>query len=288
VCSVTLTFDDGIKEQATMVLPQLTKRGLKATFAIIGGRVGSEFKHTQLVSWNDVRTISHAGNEIASHGWLHRKMPLLSPSDLRQEIDSNDSIIVANIGVRPQTFVFPYNSRSTEIYEQACKGRIGARMFQVALGYKKSHVTEDTTRQWIERTKKKGSWLITMTHGITVGYDALEDSTQVLWNFMDMLKSQEDSVWTGTLAEVTAYTLERDSIKLDTDVKDKTIFVVPSLHLDKNIYHEMLTMVLEKTDLHNIEIKQDGRYLKPYRQGENTLFDFNPYGGKINIQTNLK
>lgn len=285
-CAVTLTFDDGIKEHATMVLPELMKRHLKATFGIIGGRVGGEFKHATLASWDNIRMICNNGQEIASHGWLHRNMTKLSPSELQQEIALNDSIIIANTGKRPLTIILPYNAKSSEILHIACKNKIGARMFQVALGYGKSHVTEEKIHKWIEKTKKERSWLITMTHGITVGYDAFGDNTQVLWNFFDLLKSQEDNIWIGTLAQVAAYNAERDNLKLNTIAKDGKIIITPYLSLNQSLYHELLTIVIDNINPHIMVIKQNMTSLKIYKRHGKYMFDINPWGGNIEIKTN--
>lgn len=41
--ALSLTFDDGLLDQYTLAFPQLKSRGLKATFAIIGSKVGVSY-----------------------------------------------------------------------------------------------------------------------------------------------------------------------------------------------------------------------------------------------------
>jgi hypothetical protein len=40
------TFDDGIQDQYTLAYPELKKSGLRATFGIIGSKVGGTIKAT--------------------------------------------------------------------------------------------------------------------------------------------------------------------------------------------------------------------------------------------------
>ena len=44
--SVTFTFDDGLLEHFTLVFPELKRRRLKATFGIVGSKVGCDMKGT--------------------------------------------------------------------------------------------------------------------------------------------------------------------------------------------------------------------------------------------------
>lgn len=45
--AISLTFDDGLLDQYTLAFPQLKSRGLKATFAIIGSKVGGIIRSKQ-------------------------------------------------------------------------------------------------------------------------------------------------------------------------------------------------------------------------------------------------
>ncbi|MBQ5460467.1 MAG: polysaccharide deacetylase family protein, partial [Bacteroidaceae bacterium] len=38
--ALSLTFDDGLQEHFTLLRPELNRRGLRATFAIVGSKVG--------------------------------------------------------------------------------------------------------------------------------------------------------------------------------------------------------------------------------------------------------
>lgn len=73
---VTLSFDDGYAETIQSVERILEKRDFKATFNIIVGLVEGSFKEYRSASWDDLRRLVAAGNEIASHGMFH--LPLVS------------------------------------------------------------------------------------------------------------------------------------------------------------------------------------------------------------------
>lgn len=73
---MTLSFDDGYAETIQSVGRILEEQGFKATFNIIVGLVGVSSKEHKSASWDDLRGLVAAGNEIASHGMFH--LPLVS------------------------------------------------------------------------------------------------------------------------------------------------------------------------------------------------------------------
>ena len=75
-CIVTLSFDDGYAETIQSVGRILEKLDFKATFNIIVGLVEDSLKEYRSASWDDLRSLVAAGNEIASHGMFH--LPLAS------------------------------------------------------------------------------------------------------------------------------------------------------------------------------------------------------------------
>jgi peptidoglycan/xylan/chitin deacetylase (PgdA/CDA1 family) len=61
---VEITFDDGNESDALIALPELAKRNIKATFFVIGGRIGSPHYLDRAA----LRDLISAGMEIGSHG----------------------------------------------------------------------------------------------------------------------------------------------------------------------------------------------------------------------------
>lgn len=69
--AVSYTFDDGLMDQYTLAFPELQKRGIHATFHIIGSKVGGDHKGTPCMTWEQIRQLHQSGHEISSHGYRH-------------------------------------------------------------------------------------------------------------------------------------------------------------------------------------------------------------------------
>lgn len=291
VAALSLTFDDGLQEHYTMVLPELQRRGLKATFAIIGSKVGGMMRSKQdcqdgstgtpCMTWDQLRTMVADGQEIASHGWEHRAVTRLDEEALRHEVERNDSAIMMNIGVKPLTYVYPGNSKSDEMVRYCEQGRVGSRTFQMSLGSKRT--TEEMQRN-VDSLIDKGEWGITMTHGILRGYDHFKDP-QVLWDFLDYACSKQDQLWTAALCDVAAYVKERDNTRLVIKQTTDALIITPKTTLDDKLFQHPLTLVI------NVPVgtaTQDGRTLDCIQKGDKTLININPNGGRIVVKNELQ
>lgn len=272
--AISYTFDDGLLEHYTEVLPQLRKRGLKATFGIIGNKVGRDQKGTPCMTWQQLREMADDGQEIASHGWEHRNLTKLEGETLRHEVQHNDTVIHDSVGVWPRTFIFPGNAKSPAAAAYASCGRVATRVRQVSLGSKR---TADWCRQWVRQLLGNGEWGIAMTHGITCGYDAFSNP-QVLWNHLDDVCTLHDSIWVATFHDVAAYVKERDAIRLEVIRHQKNVEVQPFLPLDHELYHQPLTLIIPDG---STRVRQNGHRLKTYRSGGCLCVDINPHGGSL-------
>ena len=273
--AVTYTFDDGLLEHYTLVFPELRRRGLKATFGIIGSKVGRDMKGTPCLTWAMLREMSADGQEIASHGWEHRNVTTLGPEALRHEIERNDSVIGDSVGLRPMTYFYPGNRKSEAAVARCESGRVGSRLFQASMGSKRDSAW---MRGWVDGLLRDGAWGIAMTHGITVGYDALGDPRR-FWSHLDYVSSLRDSLWVGTLADVTAYLRERGAVRLDITAGDGVVSVVPRMALDTAVYRHPLTLIVPSE--RPVSATQNGRRLTSRRLGGACAVDFSPAGGAV-------
>ncbi|MBP3511109.1 MAG: polysaccharide deacetylase family protein [Prevotella sp.] len=274
--AISYTFDDGLLEHYTVLRGQLAKHGFPATFAIVGSKVGRDFKGTPVMTWEQIRQLHADGHEIASHGWEHRNVTVLTPEELRREVQANDSIIIDSVGVRPRTFVYPGNRRSKESVAACEAGRTGSRTRQMSLGSKR---TDGELRRWVDGLVSSGGWGITMTHGISCGYDHFADPG-ILWRHFDHVDSLRQSVWVATLADVTAYTREQRAVRISIrEESGGSVTVTPSLRLDRDIFNVPLTLVV-CTD-RTVSAVQDGRPLEVVVKAGRRLIGFNPHGGPI-------
>ena len=86
---VVLTFDDGVKSQATFVAPLLKQYGFNATFYITEGLNFLKDK-TRYMTWEEVRALSEDGFEIGNHTRRHKNVNDQSPEDLRTDLVHTD------------------------------------------------------------------------------------------------------------------------------------------------------------------------------------------------------
>ena len=276
--AVSYTFDDGLLEHYTMVFPQLKKRGIKATFCIIGSKVGRDMKGTPCMTYAQLREMAADGQEITSHGWSHKAVTKLTGDALRYEVQHNDTAIYNNVGVFPRTYFYPGNRKTDEAVRFCSRDRVGTRTFQASIGSKR-----DSTwlRSWVDGLISHGEWGVGMTHGITRGYDAFKDP-KVLWSHLDYAVSLGDKLWIATFHDVASYIRERDDVRLKVRAKRHGLIVKPTMTLDKNLFDMPLTLIVETTN--PIKAEQGGKTLKVTMKDGKQMFDFCPWNGKISIQ----
>lgn len=283
--AISFTFDDGDEEHATLVAPELEKRGMRGTFWIIGSNVGTQDLKRPRVTWQQLKVMADAGHEISNHSWSHPKLVLMSEEEITAEIHKNDSAIEVNTGIRPTTFCYPYNATNPLLLRLASEGRVGTRLKQTGVGQQNNKTSAEKLTAWLHNIIESGDWGITMTHGINVGYDKWYHP-EVLWNFFDEVKSHDHEVWTGTFREIAAYQAERDNLKLHIRRRKNRCIITPELSLDKKLFCEPLTLVLQGDFMTKKEISviQGKRRLPVIVKNNKLIFDFQPGGGKIRIK----
>ncbi|MCA9406079.1 MAG: polysaccharide deacetylase family protein [Candidatus Omnitrophica bacterium] len=94
---VALTFDDGPSPVWTpLILDELKKAGIKATFFMIGYHVNK---------YPDVaRRVAEEGHEVASHGYAHSVMLYYTPAEIEQELKYTEYVIKKVTGVTTTLF----------------------------------------------------------------------------------------------------------------------------------------------------------------------------------------
>lgn len=276
--AVSYTFDDGLLEHYTKVFPELNKRNMKASFCIIGSKVGKDQKRTPCMTWKQIKEMSDAGQEMTNHGWGHKAVSKLDAAALRYEVQHNDTVLFNHTGVFPRTYFFPGNRETPEALAFCSKDRVGVRTEQVSIGSKR---TEAWLKRWIDGLIAVGKWGVGMTHGITIGYDAFSDP-HVLWKHFDYVCGLRDKLWIDTFHNVSAYVKERDAVTLDVENHKSFVTVVLDNPLDKRIFNYPLTLIIQSTRVKGVD--QDGRRLPLSHKGQTTLVDIDPNGGKILIR----
>lgn len=280
VCAISYTFDDGLAEHYTLAAPQLEQRGFRGTFFINGSKVNKDERHikdTTRVTWPQLKEMAEKGHEISNHGWAHRNFAKFPFEVLKEDILKNDSAIYAHVGVMPRTYAYPNNTKQGEAMAFVARNRVGTRLKQRSVGSKR---TARDLEKWMETLIKTGDWGVGMTHGLTYGYDAF-GNPQRLWEHWEQVKANEDKIWVGTFREVVSYLKEREAIRLTVTEKKNKLHVVPELPLDKELFTEPLTMVVEDGTMKKVSARQGKKKLSVQLRSDKAFFDFDPFGGEI-------
>ena len=284
-CAVSLTFDDGIQEDYTLIAPHLDRYGLKGTFCINGAFIGDLDDHyAPRLTWEECRNLDARGHEIASHSWSHLNEYEISIEETWQEIAKNDSAIMAELGKRPLTYFFPFNAYTHDALSAAMENRVACRTYQFALGQRDSKADWASITAWLQEQIDGHKWGITMTHGIYTAWDQWEEPW-VLWDFFRLLSEKADTVWNATFADVAMYVAERDSLKLTVKNEKNTVRITPSLGLSPQFFKMPLTLLISCANASiPLEARQDGKLLPIYRSGTKSYVEFDPFGGEIVIR----
>ena len=95
---VGISFDDGNVSDIEQALPGLHERGLRGTFFVVAGRLGTP----HFLDEDNVRSLVAAGMEIGCHGMRHRPWRGLDGSALHEELVEAKAIL-ENVAGHPVT-----------------------------------------------------------------------------------------------------------------------------------------------------------------------------------------
>jgi peptidoglycan/xylan/chitin deacetylase (PgdA/CDA1 family) len=101
-----LTFDDGNRSDVTEVLPELTRRGLKAHFFICPSRFGTP----GFVDVDDLHELSRAGMSLGSHGMDHVRWRKLGQPAIEREIVLAKQVLEDALEVPIDTAACPFGA----------------------------------------------------------------------------------------------------------------------------------------------------------------------------------
>jgi len=112
--SLLLTFDDGPDLVGTsLILDELTRRGLKAVFFVNGNHIVRN-RPEDLARRDLLRKLATRGHLVGNHT-MHHKNLCLEREAMAEEIDGASEIIAYATSVRPLLFRSPYGARCREL-----------------------------------------------------------------------------------------------------------------------------------------------------------------------------
>ena len=145
---VAITVDDGNRSDVELLLPELRRRDLTATFFVVAGRMG----HEHFLRWEDLSALTEAGMRIGSHGMHHRSWRGLSGTALREEVVQAKLVLENGLGRPVDEAALPF-------------GDYGRRVLLAArrAGYRRVYTSDGGSAD-------PASWLqprISLTSGVT-------------------------------------------------------------------------------------------------------------------------
>lgn len=104
---VAITFDDGPSEYTKILIDELKKRNIPATFFVLGSEVEK---------YPDVLKFAHdTGNEIAIHSYEHKLFTKLTENEILEQVSKTKNIINEITNEDPLLIRVPYGSTNKKI-----------------------------------------------------------------------------------------------------------------------------------------------------------------------------
>lgn len=214
--AVSLTFDDSRPVHLDVVIPELNKRHLNATFFVIVSKL------TRLDDWRKVRA---EGHEIGNHSVTHEHPGELTKASEELEVEDAKKFLDSNFRSNITIFAYPYAELSPGLLFWVKKYDFAARGWQGA--GESIYITSDTVpdwynlpsqtaytkydsavyRSWVDKAFAKHAWTIFQIHGIggpSTGFEPIP--TETFLSLLDYLKAEQSrGMWVAPFGTVAAY-----------------------------------------------------------------------------------
>lgn len=118
--TLSLTFDDGYRDNFDVVAPILQRLQIPATFFITTGFIGSQTtapwdvalpQQPGWMTWDQVRILVARGFEVGPHTHTHIDMGSMDLETIRAELEISNAIFKRELGYDPQLFAYPFGGR---------------------------------------------------------------------------------------------------------------------------------------------------------------------------------
>lgn len=304
--AVALTFDDWSPGHPAIVVPELKKRGMNATF-FVSQALG-------IPNYNQVLAAANDGNEIANHTFKHEDLTTLSSADKKTEIRGAKDFFASKLnGKKVLTFAYPFGSYDAATIDSVKNSHhIAARGVQPSSGnytynfgatendyYKILTYGMDNTISLsqfygqVQNVINGGGLLTYLYHSIysnTVNDNSFAQIHQdVLAKQLDTLKSKQGEVWICNFAQAIQYHKERKTAVLEevsAPFKDGSTWKLNlSDKLPDSLYFQALTVKarIPDTVTNILSVYQNNVSLKYGISAGYISFNAVPDGGTITV-----
>jgi len=214
--AVSLTFDDARAVHLDVVVPELNKRHLNATFFVIVSKL------TRLDDW---RRAQAQGNEIGNHSVTHEHAAVLTRAGEELEVEDAKKFLDSNFNSNISIFAYPYAELSPGLVEWVKTYDFAARGWQGSSA--SPYITSDAEpdwynlpsqpaytqydaavyKSWVDKAFAMHAWTTLQIHGIgdpSTGFEPIPTGTFL--SLLDDLKTQESKgLWVAPFGTVAAY-----------------------------------------------------------------------------------
>jgi peptidoglycan/xylan/chitin deacetylase (PgdA/CDA1 family) len=114
---VALTFDDGLEDNLTELVPILRDEDAAATVFVTTGWMGGphpSVPYARIMTPDEVRDLHRSGVEIGGHTVTHPDLRALDPEDVRAEVAEGCAQLAELIGAPVDTFAYPFGFADAE------------------------------------------------------------------------------------------------------------------------------------------------------------------------------
>lgn len=218
-------------------------------------------------TWEDFKSYTEEGHEIASHTVTHARLAVLDEANLLYELEQSKADIQKYMG---EEYTFsaecPYGTENERVMEYAHKlyPSLRNRMPEPYLdelnrsSKKQPGATEKEYVQWqrgpltnVPMQKMKSwvdtciahdnIWLVLVFHGVDgLGWEPRTGAE--LEEYFNYMNEKKEDLWVATFADVTKYIRERKNTKISSKVVEDKIEVNISSDLDSEVYDVPITI----------------------------------------------
>lgn len=206
---VTLTFDDFFSSLYDNAYPIFKKYSMPSTTYLVSG----DIDQPGIVTKNQLKEMSDYGFEFGSHTIHHPHLPLLSNTDLDNELKQSRDQIASYINLPVDAFASPYGEYNSNVLTHIKQFYDSHRSVDVGYNTKDnfdknnikamsvtSNTSPETVLAWVDEAIQNKAWLVLVYHDIINNGPLYSNTPDHLDKVLSGLKDRGVSVKTNKQA----------------------------------------------------------------------------------------